>query len=669
MGYHRFAIIASLLGLSILFVTPGTAHTQDEPAPVAAEQAEGVEVLARGPIHEAFAEPGGNRAPEPTRIVLKQPPEPIPEQPPDEKPADENVKWFPGYWAWDEDRSDFIWVSGIWRVPPPDRQWVPGHWVQAQDQEGWQWVAGFWLMQKQDEVHFLPPPPEPVQARPSTPAPTENSVYVPGTWIYRETRYYWRPGYWCDYRPGWVWIPAHYVWTPAGYVFVEGYWDYELSRRGLLFAPVYFGQPLWARPAWYYRPYFVVETDFVLGSLFVRTGAPCYYFGDYFEPVYRHHGFVPWINISFQTPFGYDPLLSYYRWHHRDSRWERDLRGLYTARLRGEAPRPPRTLVQQNTLIQNITVNKTVNVTNVKNVTALVSLPSVDRSVVKLQPLAREQRAAEEKHVQELRQFSRQRSQVETQLRVNKSTPVRATDPPHTVKLELPQPAVAAKPVEKAPPPPVVIHPTVKPAQKPDSILRMGPHVDIKPEAKPQPKPEIKPVQPRTEVKTEVKRPTPGPEVKPSTPKPEPKQEVKPVAPAPRPEVKPEPKPQPKPEPKPPAPKPEVKPEPKPMPKPEPKPASPPPRSEVKPEPKPQPKPEVKPEPKPASPPPRSEVKPEPKPQPKPEVKPEPKPMPKPEPKPEVKPPARPSTPPPARPPAPPMKPDPGKANPQDKKP
>ena len=35
-------------------------------------------------------------------------------------------------------------------------------------------------------------------------------------------------------------MPAHYVWTPRGYVFVDGYYDYSVARRGVLFAPVYF---------------------------------------------------------------------------------------------------------------------------------------------------------------------------------------------------------------------------------------------------------------------------------------------------------------------------------------------------------------------------------------------------------------------------------------------
>ena len=54
-----------------------------------------------------------------------------------------------------------------------------------------------------------------------------------------------------------VWIGAALRWTPAGYVFVDGYWDYPLEDRGLLFAPVYFKQPLWRNPDWCYQPSYV----------------------------------------------------------------------------------------------------------------------------------------------------------------------------------------------------------------------------------------------------------------------------------------------------------------------------------------------------------------------------------------------------------------------------
>ena len=63
--------------------------------------------------------------------------------PPDQKPAGQNVQWIPGYWSWDVSRNDYLWVSGIWREPPPNSQWVPGYWHQVEG--GSQWVPGTWI--------------------------------------------------------------------------------------------------------------------------------------------------------------------------------------------------------------------------------------------------------------------------------------------------------------------------------------------------------------------------------------------------------------------------------------------------------------------------------------------------------------------------------------------
>ena len=103
-------------------------------------QDDGVEVLARGPVHEAYAEPA-IAAPGATPVIARQPPALLDEVPADQKP-DGDVQWISGYWAWDEDRNDFLWVSGFWRLPPPGREWIPGHWVTVDG--GWQWAPGFW---------------------------------------------------------------------------------------------------------------------------------------------------------------------------------------------------------------------------------------------------------------------------------------------------------------------------------------------------------------------------------------------------------------------------------------------------------------------------------------------------------------------------------------------
>src|SRR4029077_8213631 len=73
----------------------------------------GIEVLARGPIHEAFTQAALTK-PEPGPVVPKKPPDPIKEVPPEVKPKGKNVQWLPGYWAWDPDKKDSVWVSGCW---------------------------------------------------------------------------------------------------------------------------------------------------------------------------------------------------------------------------------------------------------------------------------------------------------------------------------------------------------------------------------------------------------------------------------------------------------------------------------------------------------------------------------------------------------------------------
>src|SRR5437016_4275168 len=131
MGYQRFVGVIGGVSLAALLSSAALLLAQD-PSAVTATPQDGVEVLARGPVHEAYAGPVDTSRPQATPVVPKQPPAPLDEMPPDQKPAGEGVQWIPGYWGWDDERSDFIWVSGFWRVAPPGRQWMPGHWMAVQ---------------------------------------------------------------------------------------------------------------------------------------------------------------------------------------------------------------------------------------------------------------------------------------------------------------------------------------------------------------------------------------------------------------------------------------------------------------------------------------------------------------------------------------------------------
>src|SRR5947208_12857906 len=151
-------------GVFLLLIAGAAAAQQPEPQ-------------VRGPIHEGFAQPIEVQ-PEPGMPVPKQPPPPIPENPPDQQPEGKDVQWLGGYWAWDADRSDFLWVSGAYRDVPPGRQYTPGYW--ANTAEGWRWVAGFWAPAQQPNLATVPQPPESLEAGPATAPPDDNSAYIPG---------------------------------------------------------------------------------------------------------------------------------------------------------------------------------------------------------------------------------------------------------------------------------------------------------------------------------------------------------------------------------------------------------------------------------------------------------------------------------------------------------
>ncbi len=222
--------------------------------------------------------------------------------------------WIPGYWFWDEDRDDYVWVSGVWRRSPPDRRWVPGYW-QAGD-GGYQWIAGFWGPVAADTVEYLDAPPASLDSGPSGPAPSDSTFWMPGNWEFHVNAYRWRPGHWHPFQSDWAWVTAQYIWTPRGYVYIPGYWDYSLARRGFLFAPVYFRAPIYERAGFCYRPTYWIGSDALLVHLFVLPGCHHLYFGDYYAPRYRQRNYIPCYDYHARHR-GYASLYMYYEHHFR----------------------------------------------------------------------------------------------------------------------------------------------------------------------------------------------------------------------------------------------------------------------------------------------------------------------------------------------------------------
>ncbi len=311
----------------------------------------GAQVLARGPVHEAFAGVISYH-PQPGAVLPSEPPEMVEEVPPDQKPEGENVTWIPGYWAWDDERNDFLWVSGIWRALPPGRQWVAGYW--GQSGSGFQWTTGYWADTAAGTTTYLPTaPPATLENGPSVTTHSDDEIWIPGCWIWTRRHYAWSPGYWMQAQADWDWNPGYYVWTPHGYVFVDGYWDYSLERRGVLFAPIYFDSGVRTRRYYRYSPQVVIDLEVLPNHLFLRPRDDHYYLGDYYAAGYSGRGF--YASFSYQSGgYGYDPIYAHQRWDHRqDKDWEKRFESRYQNRRDHENVRPVRTWADQNSAARN----------------------------------------------------------------------------------------------------------------------------------------------------------------------------------------------------------------------------------------------------------------------------------------------------------------------------
>jgi hypothetical protein len=377
--------IGLVVGLIVLIGSHGAALGQGPP-PVPYE--EQPEVLTRGPVHEAFAEPVNLEIQDGLVAPIAPPPN-IQEIPPDERPRGDQFAWVPGYWSWDGDRDAYIWVSACWRAAPPNMYWVPGYWSPITEtrrrprgsgwqvvvegvvnvhvgggQEtstevvGWEWVAGFWTQADVEEIEYLPAPPAPLDIEPPGP-PLAGRIWVPGCWYWRDGGYVRRSGYWMQPQADWVWVPSHYKWTPRGYVFCQGHWDYALENRGVLFAPVHFPQSVYRRSGFTYSPSIAIDVDVLRVNLFVYPRYSHYFFGDYYDDDYVRVGIYPRLGNDRKHTY-YDPIYQQNRWRNQrtEPRWEERQRQEYD-RLRADRDqRPARTYREQETRLAKMPAPK-----------------------------------------------------------------------------------------------------------------------------------------------------------------------------------------------------------------------------------------------------------------------------------------------------------------------
>jgi hypothetical protein len=442
----------------------GTPEADSQTAePQAASEQDG-EVLTRGPIHEAFATPV-SFDPEPGIIVSKEPPNAIEELPPDVKLEGENVVWIGGYWGWDPDRKDFIWVSGFYRAVPPDRQWMPGYWRKVEG--GYQWNPGYWAP-LEGKVEYLPPPPASVEVGPSSETPSVDHVWVPGCWLWIDGHYVWRAGHWYVPRPGWVYVPAHYVWTPCGFVFVDGYWDYAIERRGLLFCPVYFAGVVYTRPGFVYAHHVAVDTGLLTFHLFAWPHYHHYCFGDFYAGAYVRAGIYPW--FSFHTSHGYDPFFAHHFWVHgrRDPQWIVKVHADYRFYRDNEDARPPRTLAAQRALVASRPKSPGAAAERIALAKPVSEMADAKQGPLRLAKLEESQRKEAARQAKEIRGVTSQRAKLETDAAAKPTSDPKTAKP---VTRDLPRSSVVGKRSKElgasAAPPPTPERPRSSPEVKP----------------------------------------------------------------------------------------------------------------------------------------------------------------------------------------------------------
>lgn len=249
------------------------------------------EVL-EGPAHEAFITPASNGLV--VKTVKAEPPKPIKEIIPEQ--TDPQAEWVPGYWSWSSERGDFIWVSGMWRRPPPERHWIPGYWQEFE--EGYGYIRGFWSKESPDSIQYISQvPPAPIEEKLTQP-PGESYFWTRGHWGYnsREERYSWYSGRWEKQDPSWMLVPAHYVWRPEGFVFVSAYWDWALKERGDVYAALWI--PTSIRIGFEHQPTKVLEPALIIRDLYAYNPDYTYFF-------FWHYTFHPdfWISFNVAPPW------------------------------------------------------------------------------------------------------------------------------------------------------------------------------------------------------------------------------------------------------------------------------------------------------------------------------------------------------------------------------
>ena len=272
---------------------------------------QGPQVLTRGPIHEAFAAPVVHD-PAAGPVIPKQPPDPIQEMPPGpearrpERPVDSGLLEL-GRLAQRLSLGQRHLARAAAQQPVGARLLAPGRRGQpvgAGHVDSGELGPAQGQGQASAQAQAIVPAGtagEPRDRPDHAAARAPTSPGLPATGPGKESVTSGGPGFWAAVQPNWIWMPAHYVWTPSGYLFVPGYWDLPVANRGLMFAPVYYPQPVYAQPGFVFTPSISIVGSAVTANLFVSAGTNQYLFGDFYAQNFVSVGITPWFSFSFAT--------------------------------------------------------------------------------------------------------------------------------------------------------------------------------------------------------------------------------------------------------------------------------------------------------------------------------------------------------------------------------
>ena len=187
--------------------------------------------MSHDALRTAQAPRPGDRARAP-----KEPPAPIAERPSGTRPQ-QRAEWVPGYWDWDPARAEFVWMGGLWQVPPTGTLWIGSRWMR--DGDGWYRRPGFWSRRRgpvagapivsdgHPPAWRMTGPPADHPADKVTEAPGPDYFFVAGHYAPDGDQLQWKPGFWTRGHAGWDWIPARWVRRPSGWDFRAGRWSRE----------------------------------------------------------------------------------------------------------------------------------------------------------------------------------------------------------------------------------------------------------------------------------------------------------------------------------------------------------------------------------------------------------------------------------------------------------